>query len=131
MIAKQDAETVIMIIDDNEIDAWLLEQILGGLKARHKLIKYRSVVDAINFLKTASNNNEIPRLILLELHFPVSDGFNFLDQFDKLELPSNPAICILTTMIQPVDTEKLKRYKHVKKQLMKPLTTGSLTELLK
>jgi CheY-like chemotaxis protein len=62
---------------------------------------------------------------------PLMDGFQFLDEFEKLskETKEYCNIIMLTSSINPQDMSKSKKYDYVKKYVNKPLTQESLKKL--
>ena len=62
---------------------------------------------------------------------PLMDGFQFLDEFDKLNSATKKKckIIMLTSSINPQDLNRSKKYLYVKLYLNKPLTHDSLIRL--
>ena len=62
---------------------------------------------------------------------PIMDGWSFLDAF--LEIPSekNVTIYIITSSIDPADTEKAKLYEgNLRNYLIKPISKAKLESIL-
>jgi CheY-like chemotaxis protein len=62
---------------------------------------------------------------------PLMDGFQFLDEFDKLSeaTKNNCKVVMLTSSINPQDVNKSKKYSYVKKYINKPLSQENLLNL--
>ena len=62
---------------------------------------------------------------------PLMDGFQFLDEFEKLNDNTKEKcnIVMLTSSINPQDVNKSKKYTYVKKYINKPLTQENLEKL--
>ncbi len=59
------------------------------------------------------------------------DGFQFLDEFEKLSEATKTRcnVIMLTSSINPQDVNKSKKYSYVKKYINKPLTQENLEKL--
>jgi CheY-like chemotaxis protein len=92
---------------------------------------------AIEFLKNLEKledigNNILPEVIFLDIDMPLMDGFQFLDEFDKLGSITKEKckIVMLTSSINPQDVNRSKNYTYVKKYINKPLSQENLENLI-
>jgi CheY-like chemotaxis protein len=135
MIKKTTKYNIVMLIDDEEIDNFISKKMITAYSFAEKVLAFRSVEKALAYLRSIpySDNKEklIPDYIFLDLNMPILNGFQFLDEFEKLpsELKSRIKIIILTASISPPDIEKSKKYNNVTGFLHKPLTEKHLQEL--
>jgi CheY-like chemotaxis protein len=62
---------------------------------------------------------------------PLMDGFQFLDEFERLMTSTKQKcrIVMLTSSINPQDVNRSKKYSNVKLYLNKPLTHESIMDL--
>lgn len=72
-------------------------------------------------------NELTPDLILLDLNMPGMNGWEFLDNFQKIG--KNITVYILTSSIDSADYRKAQKYKLVKKYIEKPLNPDIITNL--
>ena len=94
----------IMLIEDNEIDVFIVERILKNVGFKGEIITSNSVLTALNLLEELLKNNEsLPSLIFLDIVLPVHDGFYFLEKFNDLFINEEfkPEIIILTASFNP------------------------------
>ncbi|HEX8516377.1 MAG TPA: response regulator [Bacteroidia bacterium] len=127
----------VMLIDDNEIDNFINERLVKAYYFAENVYVHTSTKSALEFLKNIEVTISempvelIPSYILLDINMPILDGFHFLEEFEKFseKLRNQIKIVMLTTSLNPLDTEKSKSYKNVVKFLHKPLTESELAEL--
>jgi CheY-like chemotaxis protein len=126
----------VMLIDDNEIDNLINQKMVEAAAITQNIFTHSGAKSAIEFLRNAEKLAKaaaslLPEVIFLDIDMPLMDGFQFLDQFDKLSAETKKycRIVILTSSINPQDMNKAKSYPYVKKFLNKPLTQDALKSL--
>ncbi len=126
----------VMLIDDNEIDNLINQKMIEAANLCENIYTHTGAKSAIEFLKNLekmakSVHDFFPELIFLDIDMPLMDGFQFLDEFEKLsnETKNKIRIIMLTSSINPQDMSKAKKYPYVKKYINKPLTQENLEKL--
>lgn len=116
-----------VLIDDNEIDCFLQNQILKNCGIRH-IRTFRSPVTALQYFKKA---NPMPDLILVDINFPLMDGFGFIEEFKKIKKDKFPLIFILSSSTYPPDILKAqeKCFGFIEKILTKEKLYAQLDKL--
>lgn len=121
----------ILLVDDNEINNLLHERLIEMSDFGSPVVVKQSAMEALDYLRSvAANPEQTPSIIFLDIRMPVMDGFGFLDEFQKM--PDNVTkakVILLSSTLDPEDNEKAKRYPHVVKMLLKPLTVEQLSSL--
>ncbi|MCC6721119.1 MAG: response regulator [Bacteroidia bacterium] len=122
----------IMIIDDNEFDLFLQQKFIESENFTHNISSFCFADDAINFLENCKVE-EMPDILLLDIHMPVTNGFEFIHNFNKLprNKTQNTKIIIVSSSIDEGDIEKSKESPQVLCFLNKPLQVNELTRVLK
>ncbi|MEJ7646431.1 MAG: response regulator [Chryseolinea sp.] len=80
-----------------------------------------------------SSPDKIPDIIFLDINMPVMDGWQFLDEFEKLPatLVEKAKIFMLTSSIDADDILKARAYGSVSDFISKPLTSNKIRLLIK
>lgn len=128
-----------MLIDDNEIDNLINQKMIESAAICQHILVHTGARSAIEFLRNieklsgaiADAKKLIPDIILLDIDMPLMDGFQFLDEFEKLSdaVKNDIKIVMLTSSMNPNDLSRAKKSKFVSKYLNKPLTIDSLVAL--
>lgn len=126
----------VMLIDDNEIDNLINQKMIEAANIAEHIYTHTGARSAIEFLRNLEKldketKNVMPEVIFLDIDMPLMDGFQFLDEFDKLSEGTKKKckVVMLTSSINPQDVNKSKRYSYVKKYINKPLSQDNLANL--
>ncbi len=126
----------VMLIDDNEIDNLINQKMIEATTLSKYVYIHTGARSAIEFLKNIEQLEEngsdiLPEYIFLDIDMPLMDGFQFLEEFEKLSAATKDKskIIMLTSSINPQDMNKSKKYPFVKKYINKPLSNENLEEL--
>lgn len=126
----------VMLIDDNEIDNLINQKMIEASGITNNVYIHTGAKSAIEFLKNLEklselSNEVLPDIIFLDIDMPLMDGFQFLDEFQKLTVKTKEKcnIVMLTSSINPQDLDKSKSYSNVKRYLNKPLSNKNLLSL--
>ncbi|TBN17517.1 response regulator [Hyunsoonleella pacifica] len=111
-----------LLIDDDPVYTLLAEKLLKSVKFSNAYITFDNGKDAIEGYKNMVELGKIPDTILLDLNMPVMDGWQFLDELIKLNLPIPSRIYIVSSTIDNRDLKKVEQYECIKELISKPLT---------
>jgi CheY-like chemotaxis protein len=117
-----------LLIDDNYIDNFVTRRILEGGNFAEKVIVLQSANEAINSLRTGAVK---PDVIFLDIRMPVMGGFEFLQEYDKLEIDNKQAIKIfmLSSSLDPTDLKRSSNNKYITQFIHKPITQKTLDDI--
>jgi len=122
----------IMVIEDSEIDRYVMSQIMQRCRFAEDIIMLSSASDALLQLEQLSTNpDELPQLIFLDIHMPKMNGFAFLAELKTKydHLKEKMAVVILTISLDPINLQTSHSYSNVKMYLNKPLNIEMLEQV--
>lgn len=119
-----------LLIDDNYIDNFVTRKILESGEFAEKVVVVQSAADAIESLRLGTIK---PDVIFLDIRMPLMGGFEFLQEYDKLEIENKQSIKIfmLSSSLDPTDLKKSTNNKYITSFIHKPLTQKSLDDICK
>src|ERR1041384_1610260 len=99
----------IMLIDDDEDDNFFHRIVVeeSGLAKSIKISE--TAVEALEWFQSAGNLP--PELLFLDLNLPKMNGWEFVEELEKLNLSQRPVIIMLTTSYSPFDKQKAAQFK--------------------
>lgn len=125
-------ETV-LLIDDDEGTNFLNERIVRLSGYVNNIVKAQNGIQALEFLKLKINSKHPqPEFILLDINMPAMNGWEFMEEYAKLEDIQKAQIIIvmLSTTLNPDDEKKAKEIKEINDFKSKPLTMKLFTEMV-
>ena len=121
----------VLLVDDNDADNFFHQLVIEKLNITDTIEIAENGEEALQFLK--KEDNCIPELIFLDINMPRMNGWEFLDEYKKIddERKSSIIIIMLTTSVNPDDLERAKQISEVSGFEIKPLTAAMLENLIK
>ncbi len=124
---------LILLIDDDESTNFLHKIIIEQYGCAQKIETARSSMAALEFLKKRIDSSyPHPDLIFLDINMPMMDGWEFLEEYKKLQNDQKCRVVImmLTTSLNPADKQKAEEFKEIDGFRNKPLTEEMLDEIM-
>jgi CheY-like chemotaxis protein len=116
-----------LLIDDNYIDNFVTRKLLENSKFAEKIVVCQSPSEAIEILRDGSVK---PDVIFLDIRMPLMDGFEFLEEYDKLAIAKEQIkIFLLSSSFDPIDIKRSLANKYITQFIHKPLTHQVLEDL--
>jgi CheY-like chemotaxis protein len=123
---------VACIIDDDETYIFNMKKLITFKKLCNNILVFGNGKDALNYMKhILSAPALLPDIILLDINMPVMNGWQFMDEFIRLNVNRRKKIHIymISTSIDPEDVEKAKSMSEISEYIVKPITEKQLIEL--
>ncbi|MBJ2126184.1 response regulator [Flavobacterium sp. IB48] len=116
-----------VIIEDNLIDQFVTKKLLKkGLDINPVCIANNGKEGIDWLIKNQTTN---PLIILLDIQMPIMNGFEFLEEFDKLpeDVKARTEIFVLSSTLDTDEIKKVKANKYVSDFWNKPFRLEILT----
>lgn len=115
------------VIDDDKIHVHLLKKVIEIKALAEEILVFENGKEALNHLKKLLKNPEkeplLPEIIFLDLHMPVMNGWEFLQEFTKLKnkLEDEINLYVMSSSINPKELKRAQSFNLIKDYLIKPL----------
>ena len=123
----------IYLVDDDDIFQYLTRKVIEETKKVSQICEFQNGEAAIESIKTAiESKGTLPELILLDLSMLIMDGWDFLDELQRIKpmIHTQIIIYIVSSTISPKDIQKVSTYAEVKDYVIKPITKQKFNDLL-
>ena len=119
----------IMLIDDDADDNYYHQVILKKMDITDHIEVAESGPEALDYLR---KEGQVPDIIFLDINMPGMSGWDFLDEYKKLDTREKTKVIIvmLTTSISPADREKADKMPEITSFQSKPMTKEMLNDIL-
>lgn len=120
----------LLIIDDDDINIFIMIKTIEKTGYDVDMISKWDGKLALQYLKDLiANNEQLPDLIFVDINMPVMGGWEFLEQYEKLNIDKNIEMFMLSSSIYDIDMVKAKTFKVVKGFISKPLSIAHMSEI--
>ena len=122
----------ILIIDDDEINNFIAAKLIDKIPPKANVNTCLNGLEGIDFVKSKlDKQDEMPDIIFLDINMPVMNGWEFLDEYEKIKSQIKKSICInmLSSSVYNDDIIKAEAFDTVQKFISKPLTVDKIQSL--
>jgi CheY-like chemotaxis protein len=116
-----------MLIDDNYIDNFVTKKLLESSNFANNIVVCQSPSGAIELLRDGAVK---PDVIFLDIRMPLMNGFQFLEEYDKINIDKESIkIFLLSSSFDPTDIKRSLDNKYITQFVHKPLTYKVLEDI--
>lgn len=120
----------VLLVEDDPITIMVCDRIIKMTSFSEKVTSCENGKIALDFL-TGNPDKDVPPIIFLDINMPVMNGWDFLDEFDKMKgsFKQLPRIYLLSSTVDPEDYKKAGSYALVSDFISKPLSREALDKI--
>ena len=122
----------ILLVDDDRIFNFLNEKTIASLGLVNEMHFASNGQQALELLERVKNGElAMPDIIFLDLDMPIMNGYEFLEEFQHMDIPHKDLIVIvvLTSSADPKDLIRTKEL-GIKYYFNKPLSKEEIRKLI-
>lgn len=124
------------IIDDDPITVFGIRKMLRNSVDCDTVESFANGKIALEFLlEKIKENQSLPEVIFLDINMPIMDGWQFLEEFIALPITEKIRINIVTSSIDPADTQNWEFFRQRTHHLItfnnKPIQKERIAEITK
>ncbi len=125
----------VLLVDDDEINNFISIKLIKKALLNTEIMACLNGKFAIDQLVEIQRNDvsKLPDYILLDINMPIMNGWEFLDEYKRLNIDplSKTKIFIISSSVFSNDINKARSYPLVKDFISKPLNVDKIVELFK
>jgi len=125
----------VLLVDDDEINNFISIKLIKKALLNTEIMACLNGKFAIDQLYDIQKRDpsKLPDYILLDINMPIMNGWEFLDEYKRLNIdPSGKTkIYIISSSVFSNDINKARSYPLVKDFISKPLNVDKIVELFK
>ena len=125
----------VLLIDDDEINNFISVKLIKKALLNTEITACLNGKLAIELLVDIQKNDpdKLPDYILLDINMPIMNGWEFLDEYKRLNIDplGQSRIFIISSSVFSNDINKARSYQLVQNFISKPLNVDKIIELFK
>jgi two-component system, chemotaxis family, chemotaxis protein CheY len=121
----------IFLVDDDHIYQFTAKKTLEAMGVSQEVSIFMDGEAAMQYIKSHLKDVDLlPDVIFLDINMPVMDGWQFVEEFQKLDLGKNVALFMVSSSVDEADLNKSRQYPIIKEYIIKPVGRPRFEQLL-
>jgi CheY-like chemotaxis protein len=121
----------IFLVDDDHIYQFTAKKTLESMGFTEQVSVFMNGASAIEYIKEHLNDVEaLPDVIFLDINMPVMDGWQFVQEFQRLDLGKNVALYMVSSSVDEGDVKRSREFTAISDYIIKPVGRRRFEELL-
>jgi len=125
---------IVCLIDDDNIYQYTARVILESTGLARQIHSFYDGKEAINYFREQlpANADALPDVIFLDINMPVMNGWEFLEEYNKLatSFPKPITVYVVSSSVNSTDMQRSRSYTSVTDYLVKPVNRNTYQELM-
>lgn len=122
----------LLLVDDDPTTNFFNSHLIKKMDVFDHIHVATNGQEALDLILDLKANNEVPDMIFLDINMPIMNGFEFLQEYEKLEDDIHSVVvCMLTTSLAHEDLIKAQSFEMLNDYIDKPLYKEKIIELVR
>lgn len=123
------SNNTLYLVDDDEIYNYTMKKMIEKGISDYEVKVFQDGNVALTNLINDIELCECPKAIFLDIDMPYLDGWEFLDELDKLNLDHTPRIYVSSSTINPAEISRAEENNLVTEFISKPISREKLQDI--
>lgn len=121
----------IFLVDDDHIYQFTAKKTLESMGVGKEVSVFQDGETALRFIKDHISETELlPDIIFLDINMPVMDGWQFVEEYQKLQPGKKIALYMVSSSVDEADVKRSRNYGAIDDYIIKPVGRTRFEELL-
>jgi len=118
-------QNLVMLVDDDPMSNTYSTLVVKKQNPNTEVLTFNSGTSALKYLKDGANPK--PVIILLDLNMPVMNGWDFMEEYEKLDLDIE--VVVVTSSNDYEDRNRTRSFHRIIDYFVKPITVDNIRRL--
>ena len=121
----------IFLVDDDHIYQFTAKKTLESMGLQGQVSVFTDGEQAISFIRDhIEQPEELPDIIFLDINMPVMDGWQFVEEYQRLNITKKISLYMVSSSVDETDMKRSRAYDVIDDYIIKPVGRNRFEELL-